>query len=396
MSTTLSSPDANPFAASRQSLATVHVESERAVAEVQAAMMLARRFPRNPVEAMDRILNACTRQSLAEGALYTYSRGGADISGPSIRLAEAMAQSWGNLQFGIRELEQRNGESTVEAFAWDIETNTRQVKVFQVPHIRYSKERGNTRLTDPRDIYELVANQGARRVRACILGIIPGDVTEAAVAQCETTLNTSAEVTPDSIAKILAFFEQHGVTREQIEQNIQRRMDAMQPAQMVKLRKIGASLKDGMSKPGDWFKQSAPEPFVPSDFPPPAATADADQIPGGIPAEASAAADSSSPAGRPAAEPAPGQEDARPPASAGKTPARRTAKPEAAPLVLDTENETARERLQRRIAQANLDPEKVAVWFANQLVPPVSDMLENEAEDVLKLFGAMQEECKAA
>jgi hypothetical protein len=77
---------------------------------------------------MDRILNACTRPTLAEAGALHLRRGGTEITGPSIRLAEALAQNWGNIQFGIRELEQRNGESTVEAFAWDIETNTRQTK----------------------------------------------------------------------------------------------------------------------------------------------------------------------------------------------------------------------------------------------------------------------------
>ena len=67
-------------------------------------------------------------------------RGGQSVEGPSIRLAETLAQEWGNIQYGIRELSQSNGESTVEAFAWDIQTNTRQVKVFQVPHVRYSKK----------------------------------------------------------------------------------------------------------------------------------------------------------------------------------------------------------------------------------------------------------------
>ncbi|MDT1904179.1 hypothetical protein FPK34_26285, partial [Acinetobacter baumannii] len=77
-------------------------------------------------------------------------------------------------------LSSENGESTVEAFAWDVETNTRQTKVFQVPHIRYTRN-GSKKLTDPRDIYELVANNGARRLRACILGVIPGDVIDDAV-----------------------------------------------------------------------------------------------------------------------------------------------------------------------------------------------------------------------
>lgn len=246
----------NPFVSSQNSGpsgAIVEVEQSRAIAETQGAMVIAKRFPRDPIAAMDRILNACTRPTLAEGALYSYSRGGSEITGPSIRLAEAIAQNWGNMQFGIQELEQRNGESTVEAFAWDVETNTRQVKKFQVKHERHTK-RGVTKLTDPRDIYELVANQGARRLRACILGVIPGDVVEAAVKQCETTLSANVDVTPEGTKKLIEAFSAFKVTQEQIEKRIQRRLDTILPAQVLSLRKIYNSLKDGMSKPGDWFE----------------------------------------------------------------------------------------------------------------------------------------------
>ena len=130
----------------------------RQAQEVQAAMVVAKRFPRDEIEANNRILNACKRKSLAERAIYEYPRGGENVTGPSIRLAEVMAQNWGNLDFGITELEQKNGESTVMAYCWDLETNTRQTKIFTVPHIRYTKK-GSVALTDPRDIYEMVANQ---------------------------------------------------------------------------------------------------------------------------------------------------------------------------------------------------------------------------------------------
>lgn len=159
----------------------------RQAQEVQGAMVIAKRFPRDEVESFNRIMQSCKRKSLAESAMYEYPRGGTKVSGPSIRLAEAMAQNWGNIDFGITELEQKNGESQVMAYAWDLETNTRQVKIFSVPHVRGTKK-GNVPLTDPRDVYEMVANQGARRLRSCILGIIPGDVVEAAVKQCEDTL----------------------------------------------------------------------------------------------------------------------------------------------------------------------------------------------------------------
>lgn len=251
--------------------AVAEATSAREIAEVQAAMAIAKRFPRDPREAMDRILNACTRPTLAEKALYSYSRGGTDITGPSIRLAEAMAQAWGNMDFGIRELSQEAGVSTVEAYAWDIETNTRQRKIFQVSHIRHTKK-GSYALTDPRDIYENVANNGARRLRACILGVIPGDVTEAAQAQCEETLHANADTSPEGLKKVLAAFEAFGVTKEQIEKKIQSRLEAIRQAQVVHLRKVYNSIRDGMSKPEDWFEPAAapasePHPTTPTTKP---------------------------------------------------------------------------------------------------------------------------------
>ena len=244
-----------PIATKPQSSnAMVDVATQRELAEVQAMMIIAKRFPRNQIEAVEKINIACQREKLAEGALYSYSRGGTEITGPSIRLAEAIAQAWGNLQFGIRELEQRAGESTVEAFAWDIESNTRQVKVFQVPHKRYTRARGNYTLEDPRDIYEMIANQGARRLRACVLGIIPADVVEGAVIECENTLKAKADTSPEAMKKMLTAFEEFKVTKEQIEKRIQRKIDSITPAQKVGLGKIYNSMKDGMSVAADWFE----------------------------------------------------------------------------------------------------------------------------------------------
>lgn len=249
----------NPFALAQHQgqsapqRAIANTDQQRAVAEVQAGMMLAKMNPRNPVQAVDNILNACTRPGLAESATYTYAKGGSNVTGPSIRLAEAMAQAWGNLSFGIREIDQDNGESTVQAFCWDIESNVRREMTFVVPHIRFTKS-GSRKIEDPREIYEHVANQGARRLRACILAVIPGDVTEAAVSQCEVTMSAQADTSPDAMKKMLDVFGQLGVSKEQIEKRIQRRIEAIQPAQVVALRKIHNSLKDGMSIPEDWFE----------------------------------------------------------------------------------------------------------------------------------------------
>ena len=147
----------------------------------------------------------------------------------------------------------------MEAYAWDIQNNVSQRKIFQVPHIRHTKK-GRIVLTDPRDIYEMVANQGARRVRACILGVIPGDVIETAVHQCEVTMNARVNVTPELIQSLIDKFAEFHVTKEMLEKRIQRRLESIPPAMVVQLGKIYNSLKDGMSKPDEWFGESKPEP----------------------------------------------------------------------------------------------------------------------------------------
>ena len=231
----------------------------RQAQEVQAAMVIAKRFPRDEVEAYNRIMRACQRKKLAETAMYEYPRGGTKVTGPSIRLAEAMAQNWGNLDFGILELEQKNGESQVMAYAWDLETNTRQTKVFSVPHVRGTKK-GNVPLTDPRDIYEMVANQGARRVRACILGVIPGDVVEAAVEECQKTLvSGNTEPLIDLVRKgIKQFEDKFSVTQQMIEKYIGCKGEAFSEHDMIRLNNVYRSLRDGMAKREDYFDIALP------------------------------------------------------------------------------------------------------------------------------------------
>jgi hypothetical protein len=243
----------------------------REMAEVQSQIFLAKQFPRNEVQAEIKILNACKRKSLAETALYSYPRGSTTVTGPSIRLAETIARYWGNINFGIKELEQKNGESTVVAYAWDMETNTRQEKVFQVKHERYGKGK-MTKLTDPRDIYELTANNGARRLRACILGVIPGDIIDNAVAQCYQTLeNSYSEPLKDRLVKVLQWFKtKYGITQEMVETKLGHNVESFTEQDFVTLSSINQSLKDGMAKREDFFnivdKKESPKTSLEQQF----------------------------------------------------------------------------------------------------------------------------------
>ena len=227
----------------------------RQAQEVQAAMIVAKRFPRDEYAAMEKIKRTCQRATLAEQAIYSYPRGGQSVSGPSIRLAEALAKNWGNMDYGIIELEQRDGKSEMMAYAWDLETNTRVTKIFTVEHRRDTKK-GSYQLTDSRDIYEATANFGARRMRACILGVIPGDVVDMAVDECKETIAKGIGKEPinERVTKLLnAFKAEFKVTKEQIETYCGRNCAEFGEDEFINLKGVYKALKDGQAKLGDYF-----------------------------------------------------------------------------------------------------------------------------------------------
>lgn len=278
----IESPFGARTALAAQDTAGSRQNQSRELAETQTKYLMAERFPRNEVAAMDRILNAFSRPTLAEKAAYQFARGGSDIAGPSIRAAEAIAQQWGNMDSGWRELQRGTDASgvpfsEVEAFCIDLQARNTKRLTFIVRHWRDTKK-GGYKLTDERDIYELCANQAQRRLRACILASVPGDVTEAAMQQADVTLKSKADTSPEAMQKMVAAFAEFGVQREHIEKRIQRRIDAITPAQVVSLKRIYVSLRDDMSTPADWFEigdaDSAPPPPPPPPKALPAITAE--------------------------------------------------------------------------------------------------------------------------
>jgi hypothetical protein len=235
-----------------------YVEQNRAAQEVQAALVIAKKFPRDEMAAYKRIMSACKRTNLAEQAIYSLPIGGTVQRGPSIRLAEVLAQAWGNLKFGFKEYERINGKSNCVAFCHDLETNTNSEMTFEVEHWIETGKKGQKvikAITDPAEIDRLVANRGSKKLRNCILKVIPPDIIDDALKACRDTV-AKGDNSPltDRVRQALVKFEAFAITQKMIEERLGHSVDVTTPEEFADLVAIYKSLVDKQATRADFFK----------------------------------------------------------------------------------------------------------------------------------------------
>lgn len=241
-------------------------EETKEIAEVQAKMILARNFPRDPDACMEMIRFECQNRELAEMAIYEFPRGDSVVRGASIRLVECVARHWGNIISGIKELGGDGRKSTVKAYCWDMQSNFYDEKIFDVEYIRNTRK-GSYEVTDTRDKYEMMANMAARRKRACMQAVIPQFVIEQAMKECTATLEKDINETniEETKNKMLAAFGKYGdwITTEHLAGVCGKEWDKLGAKDIVKLRNLFNAIKDGFVKPESAFGRET-EPEKPS------------------------------------------------------------------------------------------------------------------------------------
>lgn len=287
-------PQGNPFAiqAAAGGGALAAITANAAVTEVLASIWIAKQFPRDVDSVKDRMKQSCSQLSLACSATYVFPRGGTSVEGPSIRLAEALISAWGNAEAGWKEVARHwdpkgadgNGCNVSEcvAYCFDKETNVRREISFSVPHTRNKNEtdsRGKktgkmlrVTLDNERDIYELCANMASRRIRACILQVVPGWLTEEALEIVSATLkkDDNAEKLPERIQSMEAKFLELGVSRAQLEKKLGHSLEPndMTMAEVYRLGRVYTSIADGMIRMNDVFpteeQSEVKDPNIPS------------------------------------------------------------------------------------------------------------------------------------
>ena len=224
--------------------------------EIQGAIAIAKRFPRNEDAAFEKLMKSAKRTSFAEEAAYSFPRGGASVEGPSVNIAREAARLWGNIRYGIDIIRDDDESRLIRGWAFDMESNVKVTAEDDFKKLVYRKSGGWVK-PDERDLRELTNRRGAILVRNCILQILPKDLIEDAMDQCKATLRTGAQQDPEAARKkIILAFSSISVTPEMLESKLGHNISQCSPDELAELRGIYKSIVDGNSK---WVDYVSPE-----------------------------------------------------------------------------------------------------------------------------------------
>lgn len=230
--------------------------AEAAKQEVQAAVILAKRFPRNEDEAYASIIRSCKRPTFAADTEYSFPRGGKTVKGPSIYLAREFARLWGNIRHGCDIVTDNNDERTIRAWAWDVQTNTKVSSDATFKKLVQRKQwDGDTKWVQPdeRDLRELTNKHAAIAKRNCLLELLPSDMVEDACNAARTTLKDQAAQDPDAARKsLINAFSELNVPIVGLERYLGHPLAECSPEELANLRTIYKSIKDGNSVWADY------------------------------------------------------------------------------------------------------------------------------------------------
>lgn len=230
----------------------------REQSETQAAIVVAKQFPRDEAAAYDKLLESCGRPSFADNARYTFPRGGTDISGPSIQLAREAARCWGNIAYGLRVIAEDDETIHIKGYAYDREHNN-LVEMEDKFRKLIQRKQGNKTVwlePDERDLRELMNRRGAICVRNAILQLIPPDVIDDAMRKVVSTIVDGAQGTKDhatAVRRMVVAFRELGVTAKMLQEHVGRGIDTITPQELANLRGAYQSIRDGNSEVEEHF-----------------------------------------------------------------------------------------------------------------------------------------------
>jgi hypothetical protein len=187
-------------------------------AEIDMQISTAKKYPRNIAQVKSEMLDIVQLdEETAAACFYSLPRGGKNIQGPSIRLAEVALSCFGNIRAGSRIIETvtdgGNPYVTIQAVCHDLQKNV-AVSIEKRRRIVGKKTKGG--VIDEDDI-NLAANAGsAIALRDAIFKVVPGALIRPVYDAAKKVAIGDARTLSDRRARAMEAFQKMGVSADRV------------------------------------------------------------------------------------------------------------------------------------------------------------------------------------
>ena len=210
--------------------------------EIDVQIATAKQYPRNLAKVLNNIETLATMdEEIAGSCFYTLRRQGKVIEGPSVRMAEIIASSWGNLRVQARIIGNDGKMITAQGVCHDLESNyatSTEVKR------RITDKNGKTYSED----MQVVSGNAACAIamRNALFKVVPAALVKKVVEKAKKVSLGESMTLESSRAKMLSYFKTIGVDEKQIFDYLSvEKTDEIDIDMVVELRGLATAIKEG-------------------------------------------------------------------------------------------------------------------------------------------------------
>lgn len=218
--------------------------------EIDIQISTAKVYPRNLARVLNNIETLATMdEETAASCFYVLRRQGKVIEGPSVRMAEIIASSWGNLRVQARIIGNDGKVITAQGVCHDLENNyATSVEVKRRITDKYGK-------TYSDDMQVVTGNAAcAIAMRNAIMKVVPSALIKKVISKAKQVSIGQSMTLESSRQNMMQYFAKIGVDEQHILDYLSvEKVDEIDIDMVVELRGLATGIKEGTTTVQETF-----------------------------------------------------------------------------------------------------------------------------------------------
>ena len=218
--------------------------------EIDVQVATAHQYPRNLSRVLNNIETLATiDEETAASCFYTLRRSGKLIEGPSVRMAEIIASSWGNIRVQARIIDNDGKMITAQGVCHDLESN---YAVSAEVKRRITDKNGHTFSED----MQVVTGNAACAIamRNALFKVVPMALFRKVVDKAKKVSLGEATSLEETRMKMLDYFAKIGVDQQHLFDYLSvEKIDEIDTDICVELRGLATAIKEGTTTIAETF-----------------------------------------------------------------------------------------------------------------------------------------------